>query len=207
MVVRRSLQARVNFYGKFALASFFELPETGQILFGITSHQLVYCGLWVKMCILLFTYCFVWYLQAAEKGWEEKRQNIGHYDGQEFERMLQEAEANMLRGIPNLEVPSKPEGSPATPAVLPASLEEVIEKNEPTAAPTEQGKRPKDMLVLLRLLFGDVYAYFFFLQMTIRQTLRNLLRLLQRNLPNLWRSQLSQPWRDLLSPAYPSNPT
>ncbi|XP_051738998.1 sickle tail protein isoform X10 [Ctenopharyngodon idella] len=77
-------------------------------------------------------------IEAAEKGWEEKRQNIGHYDGQEFERMLQEAEANMLRGIPNLEVPSKPEGSPATPAVLPASLEEVIEKNEPTAAPTEQ---------------------------------------------------------------------
>lgn len=95
--------------------------------------------------------------------------------------MLQEAEANMLRGIPNLEVPSKLEGSPAPPA----SLEEVIEKNEPTAAPTEQGKRPKNMSVLLRLLFGDVYAYFFFLQMTISQTLRNLLRLLQRNLPNL----------------------
>ncbi|XP_067234654.1 sickle tail protein homolog isoform X9 [Chanodichthys erythropterus] len=73
-------------------------------------------------------------IEAAEKGWEEKRQNIGHYDGQEFERMLQEAEANMLRGIPNLEVPSKLEGSPAPPA----SLEEVIEKNEPTAAPTEQ---------------------------------------------------------------------
>lgn len=115
----------------------------------------------MKMCILLFTYCFVWYLQAAEKGWEEKRQNIGHYDGQEFERMLQEAEANMLRGIPNLEVPSKLEGSPAPPAVLPASLEEVTEKNEPTAAPTEQGKRSKNMLVLLRLLFGDVYGYFF----------------------------------------------
>ncbi|XP_048030713.1 sickle tail protein homolog isoform X4 [Megalobrama amblycephala] len=73
-------------------------------------------------------------IEAAEKGWEEKRQNIGHYDGQEFERMLQEAEANMLRGIPNLEVPSKLEGSPAPPA----SLEEVIEKNEPIAAPTEQ---------------------------------------------------------------------
>lgn len=127
----------------------------------ITSHRLVCRGLWLKMCILLFTNNFVWYLQAAEKGWEEKRQNIGHYDGQEFERMLQEAEANMLRGIPNLEVPSKPEGSPAPPAVLPASLDEVIEKNEPTAAATEQGKRPKDMLVFLRMLFGDVYAYFF----------------------------------------------
>ncbi|KAK7118192.1 hypothetical protein R3I94_021882 [Phoxinus phoxinus] len=77
-------------------------------------------------------------IEAAEKEWEEKRQNMGHYDGQEFERMLQEAEANMLRGIPNLEVPSEPEGSPSPPAVLPASLEEVIEKKQPTAAPTEQ---------------------------------------------------------------------
>uniref|UniRef100_A0A671K4P4 Sickle tail protein homolog n=1 Tax=Sinocyclocheilus anshuiensis TaxID=1608454 RepID=A0A671K4P4_9TELE len=74
-------------------------------------------------------------IEAAEKEWEEKRQNMGHYDGQEFERMLQEAEANMLRGIPNLEVPSEPEGSPAE---VPASLKEVVEKNEPTAAPAEQ---------------------------------------------------------------------
>ncbi|XP_067291580.1 sickle tail protein homolog isoform X2 [Pseudorasbora parva] len=77
-------------------------------------------------------------IEAAEKEWEEKKQKMGHYDGQEFERMLQEAEANMLRGIPNLEVPSEPEGSPAPTAVLPDSLQEVIEKNEPTAAPTEQ---------------------------------------------------------------------
>uniref|UniRef100_A0A8C2PV28 Actin interacting protein 3-like C-terminal domain-containing protein n=1 Tax=Cyprinus carpio TaxID=7962 RepID=A0A8C2PV28_CYPCA len=74
-------------------------------------------------------------IEAAEKEWEEKRQNMGHYDGQEFERMLQEAEANMLRGIPNLEVPSEPEGSPA---VVPATLQEVVEKNEPTAAPADQ---------------------------------------------------------------------
>uniref|UniRef100_A0A673G7V7 Sickle tail protein homolog n=1 Tax=Sinocyclocheilus rhinocerous TaxID=307959 RepID=A0A673G7V7_9TELE len=74
-------------------------------------------------------------IEAAEKEWEEKRQNMGHYDGQEFERMLQEAEANMLRGIPNLEVPSEPEGSPE---VVLASLEEVVEKDEPTAAPEKQ---------------------------------------------------------------------
>ncbi|XP_056306160.1 sickle tail protein homolog isoform X7 [Danio aesculapii] len=77
-------------------------------------------------------------IEAAEKEWEEKRQNMGHYDGQEFERILQEAEANMLRGIPNLEVPSELEGSPAPPAMLPAPLEEVVEKNEPVAAPKEQ---------------------------------------------------------------------
>uniref|UniRef100_A0A9J8B485 Si:ch211-285f17.1 n=1 Tax=Cyprinus carpio carpio TaxID=630221 RepID=A0A9J8B485_CYPCA len=77
-------------------------------------------------------------IEAAEKEWEEKRQNMGHYDGQEFERMLQEAEANMLRGIPNLEVPSEPEGSPAVDL---ASLEEVVEKNEPTAAPAKQANK------------------------------------------------------------------
>lgn len=109
----------------------------------------------MKLCVPLFSYSFDWYLQAAEKEWEEKRQNMGHYDGQEFERMLQEAEANMLRGIPNLEVPSEPEGSPA---VVPASLEEVVEKNEPTAAPAEQGKRLKDTPEVSRLLFGDVYT-------------------------------------------------
>ncbi|XP_066574406.1 sickle tail protein homolog isoform X4 [Amia ocellicauda] len=43
-------------------------------------------------------------IEAAEKEWEEKRQNIGHYDGNEFEKLLQEAQANMMKGIPNLEV-------------------------------------------------------------------------------------------------------
>uniref|UniRef100_A0A8C1NR62 Actin interacting protein 3-like C-terminal domain-containing protein n=1 Tax=Cyprinus carpio TaxID=7962 RepID=A0A8C1NR62_CYPCA len=71
-------------------------------------------------------------IEAAEKEWEEKRQNMGHYDGQEFERMLQEAEANMLRGIPNLEVPSEPEGSPA---VVPTSLQEKANKSPPPPPP------------------------------------------------------------------------
>ncbi|XP_078794753.1 sickle tail protein homolog isoform X31 [Oryzias latipes] len=42
-------------------------------------------------------------IEAAEKEWEEKRQNMGHYDGKEFEKILQEAQANMMKGIPNLE--------------------------------------------------------------------------------------------------------
>ncbi|XP_051542497.1 sickle tail protein-like isoform X3 [Myxocyprinus asiaticus] len=82
-------------------------------------------------------------IEAAEREWVEKRQNMGHYDGQEFERMLQEAEANMLRGIPNLQVPSEPESSSASPAVPTAPLEETVEKNEPITAPTEQSKRIK----------------------------------------------------------------
>uniref|UniRef100_A0A8C2IYB9 Actin interacting protein 3-like C-terminal domain-containing protein n=1 Tax=Cyprinus carpio TaxID=7962 RepID=A0A8C2IYB9_CYPCA len=78
-------------------------------------------------------------IEAAEKEWEEKRQNMGHYDGQEFERMLQEAEANMLRGIPNLEVPSEPEGSPA---VVPATLQEPnSEKPTKTLQTTEKANK------------------------------------------------------------------
>ncbi|XP_007555671.1 sickle tail protein homolog isoform X29 [Poecilia formosa] len=43
-------------------------------------------------------------IEAAEKEWEEKRQNMGQYDGKEFEKILQEAQANMMKGIPSLEV-------------------------------------------------------------------------------------------------------
>ncbi|XP_030612039.1 sickle tail protein homolog isoform X10 [Archocentrus centrarchus] len=43
-------------------------------------------------------------IEAAEKEWQEKRQNMGHYDGKEFEKILQEAQANMMKGIPSLEV-------------------------------------------------------------------------------------------------------
>lgn len=56
--------------------------------------------------------------------------------------MLQEAEANMLRGIPSIEVavdggimPSPAAASPATPAT-----EERVEKPKPSA-PTTQGQR------------------------------------------------------------------
>uniref|UniRef100_A0A8C7X6W5 Uncharacterized protein n=1 Tax=Oryzias sinensis TaxID=183150 RepID=A0A8C7X6W5_9TELE len=57
-------------------------------------------------------------IEAAEKEWEEKRQNMGHYNGKEFEKILQEAQANMMKGIPNLEtdesqLPSKTATKPA----------------------------------------------------------------------------------------------
>uniref|UniRef100_A0A3B4TSM6 Actin interacting protein 3-like C-terminal domain-containing protein n=1 Tax=Seriola dumerili TaxID=41447 RepID=A0A3B4TSM6_SERDU len=47
-------------------------------------------------------------IEAAEKEWEERRQNMGHYDGKEFEKILQEAQANMMKGIPSLEVEENP---------------------------------------------------------------------------------------------------
>ncbi|XP_037311310.2 sickle tail protein isoform X4 [Pungitius pungitius] len=47
-------------------------------------------------------------IKAAEREWEERRQNMGHYDGKEFEKILQEAQANMMKGIPSLEVEENP---------------------------------------------------------------------------------------------------
>ncbi|XP_048408910.1 sickle tail protein homolog isoform X4 [Stegostoma tigrinum] len=49
-------------------------------------------------------------IEAAEREWQEKRQNMNQYDEKEFERLLEEAQANMMKGIPSLEV--EPEQKP-----------------------------------------------------------------------------------------------
>ncbi|XP_068529817.1 sickle tail protein homolog isoform X8 [Anas acuta] len=59
--------------------------------------------------------------QKAEKKWEEKRQNLDHYNGKEFEKLLEEAQANIMKSIPNLEMPPQP-------AVLPKG--DTVEKPE-----------------------------------------------------------------------------
>ncbi|XP_063339595.1 sickle tail protein homolog isoform X2 [Pelmatolapia mariae] len=69
-------------------------------------------------------------IKAAEKEWEERRQNIGHYDGKEFEKILQEAQANMMKGIPSLEV----EENTALPAA--GIVEEDI--HNPVELPSEE---------------------------------------------------------------------
>lgn len=38
---------------------------------------------------------------------------MGHYDGKEFEKILQEAQANMMKGIPSLDVEENPGLPPA----------------------------------------------------------------------------------------------
>ncbi|XP_045714167.1 sickle tail protein homolog isoform X6 [Phyllostomus hastatus] len=43
-------------------------------------------------------------IEKAEKKWEEKRQNLEHYNGKEFEKLLEEAQANIMKSIPNLEM-------------------------------------------------------------------------------------------------------
>ncbi|NXD12767.1 SKT protein, partial [Nothocercus nigrocapillus] len=47
-------------------------------------------------------------VEKAEKKWEEKRQNLDHYNGKEFEKLLEEAQANIMKSIPNLEMPPQP---------------------------------------------------------------------------------------------------
>uniref|UniRef100_A0A8D0HH10 KIAA1217 n=1 Tax=Sphenodon punctatus TaxID=8508 RepID=A0A8D0HH10_SPHPU len=44
-------------------------------------------------------------IEKAEKKLEEKRQNLDHYNGKEFEKLLEEAQANIMKSIPNLEMP------------------------------------------------------------------------------------------------------
>ncbi|XP_029809531.1 sickle tail protein homolog isoform X14 [Suricata suricatta] len=44
-------------------------------------------------------------IEKAERKWEEKRQNLDHYNGKEFEKLLEEAQANIMKSIPNLEIP------------------------------------------------------------------------------------------------------
>ncbi|XP_054846743.1 sickle tail protein homolog isoform X3 [Eublepharis macularius] len=51
-------------------------------------------------------------IEKAEKKWEEKRQNLDHYNGKEFEKLLEEAQANIMKSIPNLEMPPQAAHSP-----------------------------------------------------------------------------------------------
>ncbi|XP_021565341.1 sickle tail protein homolog isoform X4 [Carlito syrichta] len=62
-------------------------------------------------------------IEKAERKWEEKRQNLDHYNGKEFEKLLEEAQANIMKSIPNLEMP-------------------------PTSGPLPKGDAPVDKLEL-----------------------------------------------------------
>ncbi|XP_047598810.1 sickle tail protein homolog isoform X17 [Lutra lutra] len=44
-------------------------------------------------------------IEKAERKWEEKRHNLDHYNGKEFEKLLEEAQATIMKSIPNLEMP------------------------------------------------------------------------------------------------------
>uniref|UniRef100_A0A8C8BJ79 KIAA1217 n=1 Tax=Otus sunia TaxID=257818 RepID=A0A8C8BJ79_9STRI len=69
-------------------------------------------------------------IEKAEKKWEEKRQNLDHYDGKEFEKLLEEAQANIMKSIPNLEMPPQPAALPKGDAVEKLEVSEEVPDGE-----------------------------------------------------------------------------
>ncbi|XP_040446762.1 sickle tail protein homolog isoform X5 [Falco naumanni] len=69
-------------------------------------------------------------IEKAEKKWEEKRQNLDHYNGKEFEKLLEEAQANIMKSIPNLEMPPQPAALPKGDAVEKLEVSEEIPDGE-----------------------------------------------------------------------------
>ncbi|XP_064906815.1 sickle tail protein homolog isoform X25 [Columba livia] len=65
-------------------------------------------------------------IEKAEKKWEEKRQNLDHYNGKEFEKLLEEAQANIMKSIPNLEMPPQPAAPPKGDAVEKLEVSEEV---------------------------------------------------------------------------------
>ncbi|NXP19532.1 SKT protein, partial [Scytalopus superciliaris] len=69
-------------------------------------------------------------IEKAEKKWEEKRQNLDHYNGKEFEKLLEEAQANIMKSIPNLEMPPQPAALPKGDAAEKLEVSEEIPDGE-----------------------------------------------------------------------------
>ncbi|MCJ8728335.1 hypothetical protein PDJAM_G00003210 [Pangasius djambal] len=80
-------------------------------------------------------------IEVAEKELEENQQSMCHYDRWKFEKMLQEAEANMLRGIPGMEVAVEGGIMPSPAAAPPSATEEQVEKPKASAPPTQEYKQ------------------------------------------------------------------
>ncbi|NXO14666.1 SKT protein, partial [Oriolus oriolus] len=69
-------------------------------------------------------------IEKAEKKWEEKRQNLDHYNGKEFEKLLEEAQANIMKSIPNLEMPPQPAVLPKGDAAEKLEVSEEVPDGE-----------------------------------------------------------------------------
>ncbi|XP_042635061.1 sickle tail protein homolog isoform X1 [Catharus ustulatus] len=101
--------------------------------------------------------------QKAEKKWEEKRQNLDHYNGKEFEKLLEEAQANIMKSIPNLEMPPQPaalpKGDPAEKLEVSEEVPDGEQDNDkltksPPPPPPRRGYLPGSGLTTTRS--GDV---------------------------------------------------
>ncbi|XP_064188857.1 sickle tail protein homolog isoform X1 [Anguilla rostrata] len=77
-------------------------------------------------------------IEAAEKEWAERRQNMGQYDGKEFDKILQEAQANMMKGIPSLEV-----GEEEAPTAPPAVQGDEVDTPQPVESPPKEAPVPE----------------------------------------------------------------
>ncbi|XP_068790659.1 sickle tail protein homolog isoform X8 [Struthio camelus] len=69
-------------------------------------------------------------IEKAERKWEEKRQNLDHYNGKEFEKLLEEAQANIMKSIPNLEMPPQPTTLPKGDTVEKLEVSEDVQDAE-----------------------------------------------------------------------------
>ncbi|XP_045139457.1 sickle tail protein homolog isoform X2 [Echinops telfairi] len=69
-------------------------------------------------------------IEKAERRWEEERHNRDHCAGREFEKLLEEAQASIMKSIPNLEVP--PASSPLPKGHAPGDQLELSE-DSPTS--------------------------------------------------------------------------
>ncbi|XP_074049112.1 sickle tail protein homolog isoform X14 [Macrotis lagotis] len=81
-------------------------------------------------------------IEKAEKKWEEKRQNLDHYNGKEFEKLLEEAQANIMKSIPNLEMP--PSSVPLSKGDTPGDKIELLEESPNSEQDSDKlgGKSP-----------------------------------------------------------------
>ena len=86
----------------------------------------------LSLLCLNFLHSLALVLQKAERKWEEKRQNLDHYNGKEFEKLLEEAQANIMKSIPNLEMP--PASGPHPKGDAPVDKPELSGKEPPCRA-------------------------------------------------------------------------
>ncbi|XP_069912226.1 sickle tail protein homolog isoform X5 [Oryctolagus cuniculus] len=76
-------------------------------------------------------------VEKVEKKWEEKRPNPDHYNGKEFEKLLEEAQANIMKSIPNLEMPPAPGPPPRGEGTV-----DKLELSEDSPNSEQGGKSP-----------------------------------------------------------------
>lgn len=124
---------------------------------------------------------------------------MGHYDGKEFEKILQEAQANMMKGIPSLEIED-------SAAETPAVTEQASTQNpEDSVSGTNKKLQTQNQTIIKHILdlMSRICCCCQGKNPPCQSRLTRHPRRGLKNSPNpLWRSQPNLWWRDLpgLSP-------